>query len=143
MTRKPYQPIAEGPIVTCPCCLRDLEITGYDDDGDPAWLDDMSLHATAAPLREQPCVTPAEQIMWRRKPVMRRWFRLYAVCLRWPTHVRGAVCSWIGPRCNVASHVTPVTLEWYARRGRCTLVADVAADKVTAGLARCLHNPST
>lgn len=151
MTLKPYPTIAQGPIVTCPCCRRDLEITAYDYDGDPAWLEDMDLHATAAPLREQPCDVPAKQFIWRRSDAgQRRWFRWYPsaydpgpgkVGYVRAVAVGRAVCSWLGPACNVASHVTPVTLEWYARRGRCTLVADVAADRAVAGLARCVHLP--
>jgi hypothetical protein len=37
--------------------------------------------------------------------------------------VGGAPCSWLGPTCNDASHVTPCYAAWYARRPTCLRVA--------------------
>jgi hypothetical protein len=54
----------------------------------------------------------------------------------------GGACNWLGPTCNDASHVTPCYVrDWFELLRINTLVADVAADTVATGLARCVHHP--
>jgi hypothetical protein len=142
MTRRSYPKVAHGPIVACPCCRRELEVRAYFD-GDVFALDDMHLHAELVPLREQPCVVFVHRYECDPKLTAPGGF-----IVGWKHNVRpscdpfrrgyrpGGACNWLGPTCNDASHVTPVTPEWGPSGTRCT---PSTGARRSPRLARCVH----
>lgn len=131
---------------SCPHCSKpiDVDVTVWDDIDDEYGVELRKVHTWEA----------CSAAWYTRRPACS------LVTLGARVGVGGAVCNWLGPTCNDASHVTPVTPRVAFRPGEavsaalhlfgadgsksCTYVNTARTRDalwLAPGLARCVHLP--